>query len=118
MASDTTDQTVSDANKLDGASKYASWKFCVKNILMDREMQNIVIGTQTRPLANRDKQRIWDKKAVKAEVLINMFVKEHICSLISKLDSALEAWRMLKDAYTRPNTSQALMLQNKLHTTK
>ena len=105
MATTTNDYTRID--KFDGTN-YHLWKFKMQMVLEEKDLWDVVDGTDERPAIEdgRDESELsaaehrtllealkaWDKKDRRAKALICLSVKDSQMGHVRNAESAMEAW--------------------------
>lgn len=108
---------LNESIKLDG-SNYINWKFKLQTLLEGQNTYSIVIGDEGKPtVANGGTNATiqeWEKRELKAKVLLKLSVKDCIIPHIRDCKTANEIWTTLKDMYEIKNTSRTLFLRKKI----
>lgn len=108
---------LNESSKLDG-SNYINWKFKLQTLLEGQNTYSIVISDEGKPTVanggtNATAQE-WEKRELKAKVLLKLSVKDCIIPHIRDCKTANEIWTTLKDMYEIKNTSRTLFLRKKI----
>jgi hypothetical protein len=72
----------------------------------------IVNGDETKPtgIASTD----WEKREMKAKVLLRMFLKDSIIPNIRDYKTSMETWEILKGLYEITNSNRIIFLKTRL----
>jgi hypothetical protein len=101
-------------DKLDG-SNFAIWKFKMKNVLMERELWEIVDGTEVLAEdADDNARRRFQQRMNKALATIVLSVSDDQIHLIDEAKTPLEAWTNLQTHFERSSLANRLFLNRKL----
>ena len=108
---------LNESSKLDG-SNYINWKFKLQTLLEGQNTYSIVISDEGKPTVanggtNATTQE-WEKRELKAKVLLKLSVKDCIIPHIRDRKTANEIWTTLKDMYEIKNTNRTLFLRKKI----
>lgn len=97
---------LNESSKLDG-SNYINWKFKLQSLLEGQNTYSIVIGDEGKPtVANGGMNATiqeWEKRELKAKVLLKLSFKDCIIPHIRDCKTANEIWTTLKDMYEIKN---------------
>ncbi|MCO5570299.1 hypothetical protein L7F22_024017 [Adiantum nelumboides] len=102
-----------DESKLN-QNNYGSWKFKMQTLLMIKNMWKIVMGEEPRP-AHGDQRNDWDRRALQAQGLININVKDTLVGYIRSATSAKEAWDILARRFEGKSIIKVMHLKSKLN---
>ncbi|MCO5557878.1 hypothetical protein L7F22_011450 [Adiantum nelumboides] len=102
-----------DESKLN-QNNYGSWKFKMQTLLMIKNMWKIVMGEEPRP-AHGDQKNDWDRRALQAQGLININVKDTLVGYIRSATSAKEAWDILARRFEGKSIIKVMHLKSKLN---
>ncbi|MCO5557073.1 hypothetical protein L7F22_034455 [Adiantum nelumboides] len=102
-----------DESKLN-QNNYGSWKFKMQTLLMIKNMWKIVMGEEPR-LAHGDQRNDWDRRALQAQGLININVKDTLVGYIQSATSAKEAWDILARRFEGKSIIKVMHLKSKLN---
>ena len=106
MANLLADSYLNESTKLDGEN-YVNWKFTLITVLEAYNLFTIVKGDEpkaTPPAASPD----WDKREMKAKVLLRMSVKDNIIPHIRDCATSKATWDTLKGLYETTNANRIL----------
>lgn len=134
-----------ESSKLSGKN-YTIWKFKMKNLLLMKELWQITIGEDERPVMFRSptkdmtpikeeastsdeitqpsyedflvSRNEWDRRATRALCMINMSVQDHIIPHIASTTKPSEAWSILQKMFEATNVTRVLFLKQSLLTLK
>ena len=120
---------------MDG-SNYALWAFVLKNILIAKDLWDIVSGEEKRPenptiitpsrgiasssststvsSTSSEAQKKFDKRNAQALSLISLSIKRNLLTSIRYATSAKQAWDTLESMYDVKNEARILALRNEL----
>lgn len=100
--------------KFDG-TKYHTWCIKMQMGLIDRDLWNIVNGTERKP--NRDQELItkWISHDTKALSFIICGLSDNQIHQVSSAKSSHEAWTRLKSIFGQTNSAARLFLRKKLY---
>ncbi|MCO5554251.1 hypothetical protein L7F22_007779 [Adiantum nelumboides] len=102
-----------DESKLN-QDNYGLWKFKMQTLLMIKNMWKIVMGEEPRP-AHGDQRNDWDRRALQAQGLININVKDTLVGYIRSATSAKEAWDILVRRFEGKSIIKVMHLKSKLN---
>ena len=112
MANPLADSYLNESTKLDG-EKYVNWKFKLVTFLKEYNLWTIVKGDEPK-LVVATAILDWDKREMKAKVLLHMSVKGNIIPHIRDCTSSKHTWETLKGLYETTNANGILFLKMKL----
>ena len=104
MANPLVDSYLNESTKLDGEN-YVNWKFKLITILEAYNLWTIVKGDEPKPqppVATQD----WEKREMKAKVLLCMLVKDNIIPHIRDCETSKATWDTLKGLYETTNANR------------
>ena len=101
MANPLVDSYLNYYTKLDGKS-YVNWKFNMTTILVAYSLWMIVKGDDTKPIIVASIPD-WDRREMKAKVVLRMSVKDNIIPHIRDSKTPKETWDVLKGLYETSN---------------
>ena len=108
---------LNESSKLDG-SNYTNWKFKLQTLLEGQNSYSIVIGDEVKmTIVNGGMNATiqeWEKRKMKAKVLLKLSVKDCIIPHIRDCKTANGIWTVLKDMYEIKNTSRTLFLRKNI----
>ncbi|MCO5605635.1 hypothetical protein L7F22_059818 [Adiantum nelumboides] len=102
-----------DESKLN-QNNYGLWKFKMQTLLMIKNMWKIEMGEEPRP-AHGDQRNDWDRRALQAQGLININVKDTLVGYIRSATSAKEAWDILARRFEGKSIIKVMHLKSKLN---
>ena len=112
MANPLADSYLNESTKLDGEN-YVNWKFKLITVLEAYNLWTIVKGDETKPQPPNATQD-WEKREMKARVLLRMSVKDNIIPHIRDCETSKATWDTLKGLYETTNANRILFLKTKL----
>ncbi|MCO5587934.1 hypothetical protein L7F22_041887 [Adiantum nelumboides] len=86
----------------------------MQTLLMIKNMWKIVMGEEPRP-AHGDQRNDWDRRALQAQGLININVKDTLVGYIQSATSAKEAWDILARRFEGNSIIKVMHLKSKLN---
>ncbi|MCO5606454.1 hypothetical protein L7F22_060642 [Adiantum nelumboides] len=86
----------------------------MQTLLMIKNMWKIVMGEEPRP-AHGDQRNDWDRRALQAQGLININVKDTLVGYIQSATSAKEAWDILARKFEGKSIIKVMHLKSKLN---
>ncbi|MCO5590352.1 hypothetical protein L7F22_044321 [Adiantum nelumboides] len=86
----------------------------MQTLLMIKNMWKIVMGEEPRP-AHGDQRNDWDRRALLAQGLININVKDTLVGYIRSATSAKEAWDILARRFEGKSIIKVMYLKSKLN---
>ncbi|MCO5567224.1 hypothetical protein L7F22_020913 [Adiantum nelumboides] len=95
-------------------NNYGSWKFKMQTLLMIKNMWKIVMGEEPRP-AHGDQRNDWGRRALQAQGLININVKDTLVGYIRSATTAKEAWDILARRFEDKSIIKVMHLKSKLN---
>ena len=104
---------VRQEDRLEGASKFSSWKIRVMIILRDMKLEEYIETNISMP-ENDPKKVTWKRHNNKAMKIIIDSVKDHILPSISSLKTTFEMFSTIRDTFEINNTSRLLTLKQDL----
>ncbi|MCO5573286.1 hypothetical protein L7F22_027055 [Adiantum nelumboides] len=99
-----------DESKLN-QHNYGSWKLKMQTLLMIKNMWKIVMREEPRP-AHGDQRNDGDRRALQAQGLININVKDTLVGYIRSATSAKEAWDILARRFEGKSIIKVMHLKN------
>jgi hypothetical protein len=108
-------------NKLEGASKFVSWKTRIDLILAKNKVLDIVQGKIMEPQFEEGKKKephnvaVMEKfkeKEINAMSIIVDSIKDHLIPYISHLDSVKKIYDALTNIFSFKNIGQVMSLKN------
>jgi hypothetical protein len=99
--------------KLDG-SNFHAWKFKMRMVLEDKDLWDIVDGSEERPAG--DAGKLWDKRARKALATIALSLKDSELVHVRQCKDPKEAWMKLSEVYETKGLANRLFLRRKFFT--
>jgi gag-polypeptide of LTR copia-type/Domain of unknown function (DUF4219) len=99
--------------KLD-ATNYHAWKHKIRMVLIDKELWDVVDGSEEEPTtSNATKTKAWQKMNDKALATISLSVKDSELVHIRTCKKATEAWKKLAEVYEAKGLVRRLFLRRK-----
>ncbi|MCO5564611.1 hypothetical protein L7F22_018276 [Adiantum nelumboides] len=86
----------------------------MQTLLMIKNMWKIVMGEEPRP-THGDQRNDWDRRALQAQGLININVKDTLVGYIQSATSAKEAWDILARRFEGKSIIKVMHLKSKLN---
>jgi hypothetical protein len=102
---------------LEGASNFNPWKERIALLLEESELWDIVEKTQTIP-TDVVLLAAYNKKTVKAKIIILDTVKDHIIPNVTEKTHAYEMWASLTKLYQSINQNRKMVLRENLDSLK
>ncbi|MCO5555536.1 hypothetical protein L7F22_009081 [Adiantum nelumboides] len=112
--------------KLDGTN-YTLWRFTMKAILNAYELWETILGTDQKPVSipdlndsnilfppNPAEVQAWTRRDADALCQIVTSVKDSVSTLIQHVNTAAEAWAILKAQYETTNKTKKQNLETQL----
>ena len=108
MNNQITEAYLNESNKLDG-SNYTNWKFNLQTLLEGYNAYGIATGDEvdltTATSGSNTTIQDWEKREMKAKVLLKLSVKDCIIPHIRDCKTTNYIWTILKEMYEIKNTS-------------
>ena len=104
-------------DRLEGASNFFSWKTRIITILEELELEEYIEKEIPIP-QDETKKLTWKRRNNKARKIIVHSVKDHILPSISKIKSAYEVFKTIKNTFEINNSSRLITLKSQLLNTK
>ena len=104
-------------DRLDGAINFSPWKVRIVLVLQDSELWDIVNSTTTDPMTvptNAIAKVVFEKKDIKAKIIILDVIKNHVIPHVSGKDYAHQMWTALTNLYQSSNENRKMVLREKL----
>ena len=114
------DMTLQVVAKLKGMSNWDNWRFCMRLILEEHKVLDVVEETTPEPLASASEatKKAYAAKNRKALIILASNVEASQMSYLKKHALAKDAWKEFKDVYQSSSLSNQLFLREKLRSLK
>jgi hypothetical protein len=109
------DGAITEVAKLEGAHNYIIWSFKVRNLLVRKNLWNVV-SNSTLAIVEVDETAALEKERQKKKALliINLVVRDHVILYILDMKEPTVCSKRLKNLYATNNNVRRMLLRRKL----
>jgi hypothetical protein len=109
------DGAITEVAKLEGAHNYIIWSFKVRNLLVRKNLWNVV-SNSTLAIVEVDETATLEKERQKKKALliINLVVRDHVVLYILDMKEPTVCSKRLKNLYATNNNVRRMLLRRKL----
>ena len=109
------DLSATMGQKLKGPQNFDNWKFCIKFLLAEHKVLDVVLGKELEPpsSATQAQREFWEAKNRRAMIIIASSVEESQMTYLKRHTKAAEVWERLERVYNKKAMAHRLLLKAK-----